>query len=250
MKTFNVCLSRGFELTFKKQLSVRNSLGNAIVRSSLAMSMLLLAGSTLFAQSTTPPDAPQPQQLHAKSEKALPDGPLPNYKPITGKERLKWFAISTAGPSSLLLSGPWSAGWGTLRNSPPEYGGSWEGFGSRYGMRLTGVSTGNAIEAGLGAIWKEDPRYFPSPNRAFGARVKYVIVTTFTAPGPNGRFRPAYARIAGNVGNNFLSNTWRVPSESSSGDAAIRCVWGALGRMGGDAFTEFWPDVKRIVFKK
>jgi len=27
-------------------------------------------------------------------------------------------------------------------------------------MRLTGVSTGKAIEAGLGSLWGEDPRYF------------------------------------------------------------------------------------------
>jgi len=180
----------------------------------------------------------------------FPESPLPNYQPITGKQRLKWFAITTAGPMSLFVAGPLSAGWGTMLDSPEEYGPHWEGFGQRYGMRLTGVSTGNAMEAALGAIWKEDPRYFHSPRRTFGARVKYVLVSPFIAPGPDGRFRLAYARIAGNVGNNFLSNTWRVPSESDPGDAALRCLWGTLGKMGGNAFTEFWPDVKAHVFGK
>jgi hypothetical protein len=67
------------------------------------------------------------------------------YKPITGEERFRWFAVSTAGPTSLLLAGPLSAGWGTLRESPEEYGRTWKGFGQRYGMRLTGVATSNAI---------------------------------------------------------------------------------------------------------
>jgi len=102
----------------------------------------------------------------------------------------------------------------------------------------------------MGVIWKEDPRYFPSQNRAFGARVKHVIATTFTAPGSGGHYRPAYARFAANAGNNFLSNLWRVESENKASDAAIRMIWGVTGRMGANAFAEFWPDVRKKIFKK
>jgi len=180
----------------------------------------------------------------------LPGHPLANYKPVTGPERFKWFVKSTVGPSSLFLYGPLSAALGTATNSPEEYGPHWAGFGKRYGMRLTWVSTGNAMEASLGAIWGEDLRYFPSPNRAFEARVEYVISSTFAAPGRDGRFRPAYARFAGNVGNNFLSNTWRADSEADAGHAALRCLYGVLGKMGSNTFIEFWPDVRKLVFKK
>ena len=169
--------------------------------------------------------------------------PISNYKPPTGADRLKWFTVSTVGPTSLLLSGPLSAAWGTAFNSPPEYGPHWEGFGKRYGMRLTGVSVGNAMNAGLGAIWGEDPRYFRSGQGPFGRRVKYVVKATFYAPYKDGKWHPAYARHIGNVGNNFLSNTWRVPSESSAGDAALRCVYGVGATAAGNAFSEFWPDV-------
>ena len=122
---------------------------------------------------------------------------VPDYKPITDRERLEWFLVSTAGPSSLFGAGPLSAGLSTAFNKPPEYGPHWEGFGKRYGMRLTGISTGNAIEATLGTV-RRYSRYFPSPNRAFGARVKYIIKTTFLAPRRDGRWRLAYARYAGN----------------------------------------------------
>jgi hypothetical protein len=152
------------------------------------------------------------------------------------------------GPQSLLLAGPFSAGISTARDKPPEYGPHWEGFADRYGMRLTGVSTGNAIEGTLGALWGEDPRYFPSPDRHFGHRVTYVIKTTFTAPGRDGRFHPAYARFAGNVGNNFLSNTWRVESASNTNDALVRCLYGIGGKMASNALEEFWPDIKKAVF--
>jgi hypothetical protein len=168
----------------------------------------------------------------------------PNYQPASAGDRLEWFAVSTAGPLSLLAAGPISAGFSTGINTPKAYGPHWDGFGKRYGMRLTGVSTGNAIEASLGSLWGEDPRYFPSPRRGFGRRVKYVIKTTFVAPHRDGSFHPAYARYLGNVGNNFLSNTWRVEGANGSGNALVRCVLGVVGRMSGNAFAEFWPDVR------
>ena len=175
---------------------------------------------------------------------------VPNYHPITVGGRFDWFRTSSVGPVSLLLAGPISAGFGTAVDRPKEYGTHWDGFGKRYGMRLTGISTGSAIEASLGSLWGEDPRYFPSPDRHFGSRVKYVVKTTFLAPHRDGSWHPAYARFAGNVGNNFLSNTWRPDSEAGPGDAAIRCIWGVTNRMAGQAFAEFWPDVKKFVFKR
>jgi len=43
------------------------------------------------------------------------------------------------------------------------------------------------------------------------------------------------------------SNLWRADSEN---DAAQRCAWGITGKMGSNAFAEFWPDVKKIIFRK
>jgi len=176
--------------------------------------------------------------------------PVSHYKPATTQDKLRWFVSSTVSPSRLLIAGPISAGWGTLRDVPSEYGTHWDGFGKRNGMRLTGVATGNLIEATLGSAWGEDPRYFRLGRGGLGKRAKYVVKTTFLAPDRSGRWRPAYARYIGNVGNNFLSNTWRADSEANTSNAIVRCVWGVLGRMTSDAFAEFWPDIKRKVFKK
>lgn len=170
----------------------------------------------------------------------------PPPEPIAAAQRLKWVAISTIGPASL-VGGVVSAGWGTLYNSPREYGPHWEGFGDRYGMRLTGISTSNAMEAGLGALWHEDPRYNRIPDQSFGRRVRHVIAMTFLAPDARGGMRPAFARYMAISGNNFLSNTWREASESTNNRALMRTGLGFLGRMAGNAFEEFWPDVKQKV---
>lgn len=168
------------------------------------------------------------------------------YQPISGQGRFRWFMRNTIGPRSL-ATGVLSSAIGTAQNNPEEYGPSWDGFGARYGMRLTGVSTGNAIEAGLGALWGEDPRYFEASDRSIGGRVRNIVEMTFAARRPDGRLAPAYARYVAIPGNNFLSNTWRVNSEAHLGDAAVRTLWGVLGRMGSNAFSEFWPDVVRLL---
>ena len=166
------------------------------------------------------------------------------YQPITGDQRVRWVIKSTIGPQSL-AAGVVSAGWGTIFNSPPEYGTNFDGFAKRYGMRLTGVSTGNAIEATLGFVWSEDPRYFVSPDRRFMRRVGHAADLTFRARRADGKLYPAYARYAGNVGNNFLSNTWRVESESTVESALTRTFLGFAGKFGSNVFEEFWPDVRK-----
>ncbi len=171
------------------------------------------------------------------------------YDPITAKGRATWFVNSTVGPRSL-AAGVLSASWGTAWNLPEEYNRTWEGFGKRFGMRLTGVSTGNAIEATLGAAWGEDPRYFRSTEPGVWNRVKHSIKYSFYTKRPGGSLKFAYARLAGNVGNNFLANTWRVESESSAGDAGLRVLWGVLGKMGGNTFDEFWPDIQSRIFRR
>lgn len=168
---------------------------------------------------------------------------------ILGRDRLNWVIASTVGPATL-TGGVISAAWGTLLDSPPEYGPHWDGFGARYGMRLTGVATSNAMEAGAGAIWGEDPRYFRAAGRPFGERVTNVIKMTFLGRNREGGMMPAYGRYAAIAGNNFLSNAWRADSEATASAAELRILLGFLGRMSGNAFQEFWPDVRQRFRKK
>jgi hypothetical protein len=180
------------------------------------------------------PDSPSASRLHRP------------YQPITGKQRLHWLLDGTIGPKTLTV-GIFSSAISTAENSPKEYGGTWEGFGKRYGMRLTGTATSNTIEAGFGSMWGEDPRYFRTEGEPFKGRVRNVVVMAFLAHNREGEVRPAYARWIAIPGSNFLSNTWRADSEATTGAALRRTLWGFLGQMGSNAFSEFWPDFHRRV---
>ena len=167
-----------------------------------------------------------------------------HYEPITPKERIGWFVRSTVGRRSL-FSGLLSSGLGTAVDTPSEYGPHWEGFGKRYGMRLTGISTGNAIDATLGAAWGEDPRYLSANHSPFGSRVRNVVDLTFRAYGRDGERHLAYARYTATLGNNFLSNAWRVPSEADWQHALVRTAEGFGARALSNTFREFFPQAVR-----
>ena len=216
----------------------------------------LLVGLMMVAQATAQTATSNNSAGNSVQEKgtlkhyvgAVPRTPA-DYQPITPEGRLIWFTRSTIFPRSL-VSGLFSAGLGTAFNSPEEYGPHWEGFAQRYGMRLTGVSTGNAIEATLGAAWGEDPRYFHTVHAPFGTRVKNIIDLTFRAYRPDGERHLAYARYVATAGNNFLSNTWRVDSEADWQHALLRTAEGFGGRALSNAFSEFVPELWRRVRRK
>jgi len=204
--------------------------------------LLLLICPAARAQDT----APQTAQSTARPGSArLQPG---DHPPLTPAERFDWFVESTAGFPSL-AGGVISSAWGTAFNSPREYGPHWEGFGKRYGMRLTGVSVGNAIEAGLGAALGDNPRYFSAQGQPFRQRVLHIVKFTFITYKADGGTGPNYSFYAADVGNNFLSNLWRAPSENDTQHAMIRIGEGFLGRMASNAFNEFWPDVKQRLHK-
>jgi len=111
-------------------------------------------------------------------------------------------------------------------------------------MRTAGIATQNVMEAGLGAIWHEDPRYH-RVGGSFKRRVGNILKQTPLARRSDGSFAPAYARYAAITGGNFLSNTWRPDSEATVSGAVIRTGYGFLGRLAGNTFAEFAPDVWR-----
>ncbi len=206
---------------------------------------------TFAAAQTSLVSSQAKQQVPLSFERDLngvPDAPT-EYHGISRGERLNWFVHSTAGGTSL-VGGLFSAGLGTAIDGPSEYGPHWEGFGKRYGMRLTGISTGNAIEATLGASLGEDPRYFHTIHRPFGSRVKNIVDLTFRAYRIDGERHPAFARYAATFGNNFLSNTWRVQSEANWQHALIRTAEGFGGRALSNVFREFAPEVLRKIRRK
>jgi hypothetical protein len=169
--------------------------------------------------------------------------PAPADHPITVSERVGWVTSTTIGPPNL-FAGLYTAGLETWRDKPEEYGPHWGGFAKRYGLRLTGTGTSNVLEASIGNLWGEDPRYRRAGTGSLTHRIAYATKSAFTARNRNGDIVPAYARYIAIPSSNFISNTWRPDSQATVSGAIIRTGLGFTGRIISNAFWEFWPDIK------
>jgi hypothetical protein len=152
---------------------------------------------------------------------------------------------STIGPASL-WTGVLTSTWGTAFNQPREYGASFDGWAKRYGLRLTGVATSNVAEASLGIIWGEDPRYHRDPSEErFSRRFARTFKMTFLSENRDGTLTPAYSRYIAIVGTNSMSDLWRPDSERTASNTLWRIGEGFGGRLLGNMWEEFWPDVRQ-----
>jgi hypothetical protein len=168
--------------------------------------------------------------------------------PITPAERLRWVIESTATPTNI-LGDAIGAGIGTGLDSPRELGTHWTGFQKRYFNAMATGLLSNGIEAGLGAATGEDPRYVPAaPGTPLKSRILRTAKWTFFARNANGEMRPAYERFIAVPAAAGISNIWRPDSETGPGHFAERTAFGFAGHWGGNAWEEFWPDVKKKVF--
>ena len=172
------------------------------------------------------------------------------YVSITPGQRVEWIVDGTIGTRSLFVVGPLATVWQTGFDTPEEWGRGASGIAKRYAHREADVAISNTIEAGLGALWGEDPRYIRSGRKGIWPRARYAMKTVFLAQRRDGRLKPAWGRYAGNVFNNLIENTWLPPSVTTPGQTALRSGLGFLGRLGGNAWEEFWPDVVRHFKKK
>ncbi|MFM2124487.1 MAG: hypothetical protein RL328_938 [Acidobacteriota bacterium] len=168
----------------------------------------------------------------------------PPYAAPTQGQRLKWATLATAGAPNL-AAGVFTSAISTAFNNPREYGPHWDGYGKRQALRLTGASTSNFMEAELGALWGEDPRYRRSTAGTVKGRVWHAVKTAFLSYDRQGHLMPAYARYVSVPASNVLANAWRPDSQHTAGQTSMRVTLGFLSRVSSNTFAEFWPDIRR-----
>jgi len=159
---------------------------------------------------------------------------------VSADERLAWLLRENVSPPALIMDLATSEA-GTLFR-PPSNSIHQSGFGARAGMVIANGGVSTVMEAGLGSIWGEDPRYTRTNGRRFQARLSHAIMMTFLANKNSGHTAPAYARFVAIPGTSFLSNQWRPDQDSTPANAATRAGLGFVSRMAENIFQEFRPQ--------
>ncbi len=174
-----------------------------------------------------------------------------NFRPLTGKERLKlywkqnYFSVGAYfGPvfSALVLD--------QATGNPKEWGGGFSGFGLRVASRTGNAVLQGTVQAPLAAFLHEDVRYISSgghggKHRAWHA-VKYSFLTYNNQGHPTLNFANLSAYYASTaISTLWLPGTYRVASytlSNSSEQIALSVPVNLL--------QEFWPEVIRTVLRR
>jgi hypothetical protein len=231
--------------------------------------LLLLStriGST-YAQAL---DNQQPPQLDAvepkpsvEPKKEIDDhrifGVVPNYKTVNDPSQ-PVSAISTSQKFELVLHYfdpfTWAftgvqAGIQQMSNSPKEYKKGMLGYSRRYGADFTDAFTNELFTVGVfPALLREDPRYFRRGSGGGLRRTGYAISRVLVARSDAGAHRPNYSEFLGNFTSGAISSAYYPKSERGFRDIANRAAF----QIGYDAMfnivKEFYPDIKRKLWKK
>lgn len=172
------------------------------------------------------------------------------YSPMTGGERAKFYVKDTFRLRSFLISGPAVAAMRTWQDRPVEWEGTWEGFGKRYASRVAINTISNTTEIGLGAIWKEDPRYFPKATGKFSRRIGEAARQAVLSRYANGNYYFGAAKAAGMVAGSFTQKLYMPESVISNRDCTVRIGGYYAGRFVSNLFEEFRPQIRKIFRRK
>jgi hypothetical protein len=133
---------------------------------------------------------------------------------------------------------------GQARDAPHEWGQGVPGFATRFGSGFGGQLSRQTMAFGLETALHEDPRYFPSKEKGFRARIRNVALQTLTTRKDSGKERFAYSRIASAFGTGQLVNAWQ-PASSRGVGIGITRGFITLGTDAGYNFLqEFFPFLR------
>ena len=163
--------------------------------------------------------------------------------PFTVAEKFDYRIVQSFG-----LRGFVGAGFGALvgqgRDVPREWGEGWGAYATRYASDFGTNLTRQSMEFGLETALHEDPRYFPSEEKGFRARMKNVLLQTVVTRTDSGKETFAWARMGSAFGAGEFANLWQPKSTGTPGAGLTRgCIM-----LGGDLaynfLQEFIPFVR------
>jgi hypothetical protein len=211
-----------------------------------ALSTVSFGQAQLSSPETSAPETSTTTPISTSSPDPEPlmddDSALNPYKRPEPKVRFKRFINSTVGPVTIAKN-LGTAGIGTARNSPEEWGGQWEGFGRRFGSSMAKGAIKNGVMFGLDEAMKLDSGFYPSRDRSAGAKLKNALISPFTARTESGKRVIGLPRIAGSFTSGVIASTTWYPERYGVKDG-LRSGAISLG------FNAAFNVIKEFVWKK
>jgi hypothetical protein len=187
------------------------------------------------------------EQIKLEEEQRLL-GVLPNYEvsyipiaaPLDAKQKFELVWKTVFDPVSFGITGL-VAGAEQYHNSYKAYGQGTEGYAKRFGASYSDFFLRSMISrALLPSLFKEDPRYFVKGSGSAGSRMWYAAANAFIGKGDDGRWRPRYSEILGNLAASGISNVYYPAADRHGAGLTFEDAGIGLGaRAIANLFQEF-----------
>jgi hypothetical protein len=219
--------------------------------------VLILCLFSLAAAAQQASDKPKPPPNAPSVAKQLPVNWLygayvPTEAPLvslTNQQRWKLYVRQSFTTPGIYIKTGLFAVQGTVRNSPPAWGQSADGFAKRLGTRYAQFMMQNSFTASGDALAKWEPRYDRCRRcSGFKDRARHAFVRNYiTYAGDEKSLRPQIFLYASAFGAASISSLWQPnnPNTVVKGyQGAITQAWvGVVSNLIG----EFAPDVRRAI---
>jgi len=227
--------------------------------SSRTLLLLFLATCCAFAQNNPGTPLPDPSTVPVQPvEDKRIFGVLPNYR--TAEESTPFHALTSAQKFHIAFedSFDWPviptaaafAGLYQLEKQNPSFGQGLKGYAQRFGTAYGDQMIGNFMtEAIVPTLTHEDPRYFRRGEGSFGSRAWYSITRIVVSKNDAGKEAFNISEWGGNAAAVAISNAY-YPDTRTVSDNVQRLLIACGTDAFSDVLKEFWPDVKKKLFKK
>ena len=185
---------------------------------------------------------------------------IPNFAAVNANTQLpplstrEKFELASQDSLTDYSSFTWAgilAGQAMILNSDPELGHGMKGYGRYYWRTFTdGVSGTFFTEAIVPAITHEDPRYYTMGKGGFFRRTGYAISRAFVTKTDSGGTSFSWSEVGGNALEAGLSNAYYPPQERGLSQTAGNFGTQMESAILNHIFQEFWPDIRRKLFRR
>jgi hypothetical protein len=172
-------------------------------------------------------------------------------KPLTNDERRRLYVRQTFTTPGIYIKTAFFSMRDQAANSPPEWGGGFEGYGKRVLSRQAQFIIQNSFAAAGNAAVGWEPRYDRCRCAGFWSRTAHALKRNFVTYDRTGKsLRPQLMPYAAAFGAGAIAATW----QPGHPDSMVRGYQGAIAQagvgIGTNWISEFAPEVFGIFRRK
>jgi hypothetical protein len=172
-----------------------------------------------------------------------------DYPQSTWKTKLDYHAAGAYSPLSLVGTAAWAALL-QARNSPREWGKDEDAYFKRMASTSAYLGIRHTLGFGLDTLLHEDPRYYRSTEKGAWRRIGHAVRETIMTHKDSGGETLALWRFGSAYGAAFLSNEWQPDRLNTAREGFNH----GTAQLGFDVLAnlreEFWPDIRKKLFKR